>query len=326
MVPEPAMVERFRADLGALIAPEARIGVAVSGGPDSLALLLLAAATRPGLVEAATVDHALRAENRAEAEMVATLCEQLGVPHAILTVDWDNKPTSAMQERARDARYALLDRWLGERDLAGLVTAHQLDDQAETLVMRLVRGAGVRGLGAMRPSTRIPGSDRILLRPLLGWRRSELEGVCAAAGVAPVADPSNDDEQFERVRVRRALAMTSLDPEMLARSAAHLASAAEALDWSAEQLWRRSVTTEPDCIRYNQSDAPDELVRRIVARAIAQLATEGPTGLRGAELDRAVETLRSGGTGTLRGVQFTGGNLWTFISAPKRTRPVDNLR
>jgi tRNA(Ile)-lysidine synthase len=113
---------------------------------------------------------------------------------------------------------------------------------------------------------------------------------------------------------------------MLARSAAHLAAADAALDWMAEQEWQRSATKNSGGIRYNQSDAPDELVRRIVARAIAQLAAEGPTDLRGAELDRAVETLRSGGTGTLRGVQFTGGNLWTFISAPKRTRPVDNSR
>ena len=98
-------------DLDALIAPGARIGIAVSGGPDSLALLLLAAAARPGRVEAATVDHALRPESRAEAEMVAAICERLGVPHAILTADWDEKPETAIQERARGERYRLLGDW-----------------------------------------------------------------------------------------------------------------------------------------------------------------------------------------------------------------------
>ncbi len=326
MVPEPALVERFGSDLDALIVPGPRIGIAVSGGPDSLALLLLAAAARPGLVEAATVDHALRAQSRDEAEMVAALCERLGIPHTILTIGWDDKRGSAIQERARDARYALLGAWVEERRLAALATAHHLDDQAETLVMRLARGAGARGLGAMRQSARIPGSDHLLLRPLLRWRRAELEQVCSAAGLEPVADPSNDDAQFERVRVRQALAATGLDPEMLARSAAHLAAADEALDWAAEQLWRRSVTAEAGRIQYSPSTAPDELVRRIVARAIVALAAEGPADIRGAELDRAVEILRSKRTGTLRGVQFSGGDRWTFVPAPKRTRPVDNLR
>src|SRR6478672_12044597 len=100
MVPETALVDRFRTDLEALIAPEARVGVAVSGGPDSMALLLLCAAARPGKIEAATVDHALRPESRGEAEMVSSVCRELQVPHAILTADWDEIPSSAIQERA----------------------------------------------------------------------------------------------------------------------------------------------------------------------------------------------------------------------------------
>src|SRR3954467_2033216 len=108
MVPGPALIERFRADLDALTAPGERLGVAVSGGPDSLALLLLAAAARPGAVEAATVDHALRPESRAEAEMVAGVCERLGVPPAILTAEGAEPPATGIQERAREARYKLL--------------------------------------------------------------------------------------------------------------------------------------------------------------------------------------------------------------------------
>ena len=94
-----APVERFRRDLAPLVEPGATIGLAVSGGPDSLALLLLASEARPLQVEAATVDHALRPESRAEAEMVAQVCERLGVPHRILTASWDEKPATAIQER-----------------------------------------------------------------------------------------------------------------------------------------------------------------------------------------------------------------------------------
>src|SRR4051794_23753602 len=104
MLPEPALVERFRKDLDALIAPDARLGVAVSGGPDSLALLLLTAAAAPGRIEAATVDHALRSGSRDEADMVASVAAGLAIPHAILTVDWPQAPQSAVQEQARRAR------------------------------------------------------------------------------------------------------------------------------------------------------------------------------------------------------------------------------
>ena len=104
-------------DLDALIAPGSKVGVAVSGGPDSLALLLLAAAARTGLVEAATVDHALRPESRAEAEMVAALCERIGVPHEILTLEWRRAPDRNLQARAREARYQRLGDWAVNRGL-----------------------------------------------------------------------------------------------------------------------------------------------------------------------------------------------------------------
>src|SRR4051812_34935528 len=122
MLPEPALAERFARDLDALIAPDARLGIAVSGGPDSLALLLLAAAARPGRIEAATVDHALRHESCQEAAMVHELCESLGIPHRTLTVEWLEKPETALQEQAREQRYALLSRWAGDRGLKAIAT------------------------------------------------------------------------------------------------------------------------------------------------------------------------------------------------------------
>ena len=109
--------------------------------------------------------------------MVAQLCELLGTRHQILTVEWPQEPKTAIQEHARAARYALLADWAGQRRLGAVATAHQIEDQAETLVMRLARGSGVRGLAGMRAAATVPGSRFPLLRPLLGWRRFELERV-----------------------------------------------------------------------------------------------------------------------------------------------------
>lgn len=323
MVRDPSLVERFRTDLDALISAGTRSGVAVSGGPDSLALLLLAASARPGELEAATVDHGLRPESRAEAEMVANLCEELGVPHATLAIEWDLPPVSAIQEQAREVRYGVLAAWMRDCGLDALLTAHHLDDQAETLVMRLNRGAGIRGLAGMRRSSTIPGDpDLALLRPLLGWRRAELEQVCSGAGLEPISDPSNKDERFERVRIRRELAAAGwLDSGALARSAENLASGDEALEWATDQIWAQFVDAEGEGATYRNPNAPGEITRRIVARIIADLGSEGsPEELRGRELDRLVAGLEAGRTATLRGVRCTGGPNWKFERAAPRSR------
>lgn len=315
-----SQVERFRRDLDQLVGRGSTLGIAVSGGPDSLALLLLAAEARPLQVEAATIDHALRPESRAEAEMVAALCERLAVPHRILTANWAETPATAIQARARAMRYRLLGEWARDRGIAVLATAHHLDDQAETFLMRLARGAGVNGLAAMRRTSRAPESPVELVRPLLAWRRSELEQVCAEARVEAVADPSNHDVRFERVRVRQALAAADwLDPQAIARSAANLAEAESALNWATDLEWARSVTVAPGGIAYLPTDAPLEIRRRIVRRSVLQLASEGAgADLRGPELDRLIEALTDGGKGTLRGVLGTGGREWRFAKAPLR--------
>jgi tRNA(Ile)-lysidine synthase len=321
MVPDAALIERFRTELDALIPPGSRLGLAVSGGPDSLALLLLAAAARPGEVEAATVDHGLRAESRDEADMVATLCERLSVPHSILAIEWDIPPTSAIQEQARILRYGALAAWSRDLGLGAVLTGHNLDDQAETMVMRLNRGSGVRGLAGMRRSAPLPGDpDQLLLRPLLGWRRRELEEICAIVGVSPALDPSNEDDNYERVRVRRGLAGAEwLDRQALANSASHCAEADEAIDWAAAMEWDRSATAREGEIVYRASGAPAEIVRRIVARAVEVLGTEGQPGdLKGRELDRLMAELEAGKTATLRGVRCAGGPDWRFTRAAKR--------
>jgi len=319
MVPDAALVERFSDELRALVGSDARVGVAVSGGPDSLALLLLAAAAMPGRVESATVDHGLRPEAHEEAAMVAEVCERLGLPHVTLTARWSEAPKTAIQERARQQRYLLLGYWAEERGLDALATAHHADDQAETLLMRLARGSGVRGLAGMRPRSITPGSHIKLIRPLLRWRGSELEAVCAKAGLKPVADPSNEDDRFERVRVRQALANIEwLDPAAVARSAANLGDADAALDWASRFEWGQSVQERRDSIHYRPDNAPVEIVRRIVARAIRKLAVEGDAELRGSELNRLIERLSAGGSATIRGVQCHGGLEWSFNVAPAR--------
>jgi tRNA(Ile)-lysidine synthase len=318
---DAALVARFAADLNRIAGPEEKLGIAVSGGPDSLALLLLASATRPRTVEAATVDHALRPESAHEAKMVAAICEKLGIPHATLTVEWKQKPETAIQERARIERYQLIGRWLADRKLSVLVTAHHLDDQAETLLMRLNRGSGALGLAGMRPAAPlpVPGSNVRLLRPLLAWRHSELEEVCKAAGLKAVQDPSNQDEQFERIRVRKALASADwLDPEGIARSAAYLASADDALHWAVDKEWESQVSRSERDIVYRPA-APFEIRRRVVRRSVAAFAREGQGNpLRGRELDRLVSVLSRGGKATLRGVLCSGGEEWRFTPAPKR--------
>jgi len=316
MTIEPTLIDRFRADLDALSAPGERIGIAVSGGPDSLALLLLAAAARPGGVEAATVDHGLRAESRAEAEMVARTCAELRVPHEILAVEWSEPPSSAIQERAREARYRLLAGWLVERKLKALATAHHADDQAETILMRLNRGSGLRGLAGMRATSVVPGSRLPLLRPLLSWQRAELEQLCAAAGLEPAVDPSNSDDQFERVRIRKALADAAwLSPEALARSAAHLASADDALGWVAEGLALARVTDDAEGLQVDADGLPLELQRRLLLIAFARFHAAEP---RGADLMRAIEALSRGNSTTLSGLKLEAGQPWRITKAPPR--------
>jgi tRNA(Ile)-lysidine synthase len=253
--------------------------------------------------------------------MVAAVSSELDVAHRILTVHWKDKPETAIQEGARAERYSVLDAWAGERGFAAIATAHHLDDQVETLVMRLNRGAGVRGLAGIRPVAAIPGgkSAARLIRPLLGWRRTELVDLCNKSGLAPVDDPSNRDEQFERVRVRAGLAEAPwLDSEAVARSASNLAGADSALEWASDVEWERQVSQSDSQVSYVPV-APLEIRRRIVRRAIDGLANEGLANpLRGGELDRLLALLSKGGTATIRGVLCSGGKEWRFSPAPRR--------
>lgn len=285
--------------------PSGVIGLAVSGGPDSLALLLLAIVSGP--VRAATVDHGLRPESRTEAERVAAICAERGVPHDILTLDL---PLGTGQAEARAARYAALGDWCAAHELTHLATAHHADDQAETLLMRLARGAGLSGLAGVRRERQLrPGVT--LIRPLLERRKAELEAIVAAAGLAPVRDPSNMDPRYDRTAARALLAATHwLDADRIAQSAAHLAEAEAALDWTTERLAAERIAGDS----LDARDLPPELVRRLMLQLFARFG-DAP---RGPELARLIATLRKGRAGTLGGVKVSPGERWTFAPAPPR--------
>ncbi|WP_374408904.1 tRNA lysidine(34) synthetase TilS [Pelagerythrobacter sp.] len=289
----------------------------MSGGPDSLALLLLAHAAMPGAIAAATVDHGLRPESASEVAMVGQVCARLGIHHDTLRVELAR---GNVQDAARQARYAALESWALGRGLDALATAHHADDQAETLVMRLNRGSGVSGLAGVRATTRVPGGDLPLLRPLLGWRRAELAAVVQAAGLEPAHDPSNRDERFDRVRIRRALADADwLDPLALSRSADHLADADDALRWAAEREWAERVEERKDKSRRGylyRPQAPRAVRLRVLARAIGLLGG-APRGSAVAALDDALMRGASGNCGGAAARCAEGG--WLIVPEPPRS-------
>lgn len=321
--PEPEVRKRFTADHDGLLElaglpVTAPIGVALSGGPDSVALLLLAAKVGAGPVKAMTVDHGLRPEAAAEAAAAGAVAAALGVPHRIVRVTVA-PAGEGVQGEARRARYAALHQWAREGGLAAVLTAHHADDQAETLLMRLARGAGLSGLAGIRPIRPIDEADPDgpkLLRPLLGWRKAELEAIVAAAGIEPARDPSNHDTRFGRTAARALLATTPwLDPLRVAASASHLRDAEEALDTLAKRFFAQSCRTEGSDVLLSPGDAPRDILRRALILLFSRHFQASPDG---PGLARLLATLSAGGTATLADVMATGGVTWRFRPAPPR--------
>ena len=297
--------------------PGVKLGLAVSGGPDSVALLLLAHAVRPGTIEAATVDHGLRANSAVEAAMVADLCGRLGVPHRTLAV---TVPEGNLQEKAREARYDALARWAREREIYALATAHHADDQAETVLMRLNRSSGLSGLAGIRPVTSWPLTGLMLLRPLLTWRKAELTDIVVRAGIEAAADPSNVDPRFDRARIRKELAACDwIDPAAVARSAGNLADAEAALNWAVLREWDEKVRQVGDGgYAYNPDGVPRAIMLRLVQMAIARTCGQN---CRGSSVARLVDELAGSGRATLGGtlVEVKDG-VWTFRAETPRRR------
>lgn len=270
------------------------VACAVSGGADSLALLLLSVAA--GLqVTAIHVDHGLRAGSAAEASVVAAAAARLGAHFEQRTVTVGLGPN--LEARARAARYGVLP--------PGVLTGHTADDLAETMLLNLLRGAGLDGLSPMRPQpapegvTPMPGSRARVARPLLGLRRAETAAFCRAQGLAPVEDPSNCDPRFVRNRVRHDLlpllaAISGRDPvPVLVRQAELLGADAEFLD-------RLAASLDPTDARALAA-APVVMARRAVRRWLEESSSERhpPSA---SEVDRVLEVAR----GEARGCELSG--------------------
>jgi tRNA(Ile)-lysidine synthase len=277
-----AISEREIAGLFASFPRSGRVILAVSGGADSTALMALARRWRrrlgrgPELV-AATVDHGLRRGSRAEAKAVGTLARRLGLPHEILP--WrGEKPKTGIEAAAREARYRLLAQLAQRLGAQAIATAHTLDDQAETVLMRLAAGSGPAGLAGMRPRDGRHGI--VLLRPFLGLRKARLLATLARAGIAWSDDPMNADPAFARARLRAAgavLAREGLTPERMGRLAERMARYEEVVA-GALQATRARVA---DPRRPGRLDgrallaAPEELALRLLAADIVGSAPHG---------------------------------------------------
>jgi len=289
------------AEARTLLAPLAafpRVALAVSGGPDSLALMQLAAEAKAELdvkLTVLTVDHGLRAGSRDEALMVGRCAAALGLPHAMLIWEQAARHAGSLQARARAARYELMAGYCHAHDIPALVTAHHLDDQAETFLMRLKRGSGLDGLAAIPARGGWAGIE--LLRPLLDVPKARLMATLDARGLAYVSDPSNADHRFERARVRAsgdALAALGLTAEALALSAKRLRRARAALEdvaraflaEHAEMSQAGYALIDPAAFRY----APEEVALRALAHMIGAIGG-GAAPLRLAKLEALLASL-----------------------------------
>lgn len=272
--PEPVSAAEFAAALEALGPFEARplLAVAVSGGPDSLALARLAAdwaRARRGRVVALTVDHGLRPGSAAEARRVGRWMKRAGIAHAILR--WTGpKPRANIQALARDARYRLLSEACRRRGALHLLLGHQRDDQAETVLLRRARGSGPIGLAAMAPIAERAAIR--LLRPLLGFPRARLEATLRARGQGWIDDPANRDPRFARARLRAgADALDAAERATLAAEAFRLGRARAEADAALADFLARHARLDAAGFATIDRHALAEAQTDLAARALGAL-------------------------------------------------------
>lgn len=285
-----------------------RIGVAVSGGGDSMALLYLAVALGNRYsVEAITVDHGLRAESSAEAEFVQRACAMQDVAHA--TARWTGwKGEGNLQDRARRARYSLIAEWAKRRKLHAVLIGHTLDDVAENFLIRLGREAGVDGLARM--DTQFVQHDIRFLRPMLDVARDDLRQFLRRHRREWREDPSNENEMFQRVRARRAMDVfdsIGISAASLARVSQNMRDAREALEADVSKLAHSSVTQVSGDLIIDRPlilDAPKELRRRLLIAAI-NWVVQSDYGPRRAPIDELDTAIAEGRNFALGGCMIT---------------------
>lgn len=288
--------------------------VAVSGGRDSMFLLWLLAQIFDNTLSAVTVDHDLRADSAHESEFVAAYCHKLGIQHTPLKWQHDD-PSSAVQARARQARYQLMAQQCSKQGARSLWVAHHADDQAETFFQRLARGSGLTGLSAMS-ATRTLTEGLNLVRPLLNVTRSQITTWCADASIPYLDDPSNQNTNFERVRQRQILPQLydglGLSSRDIGRSVGRLSRAEMALE-----CWVKDVAQSIEVTQENQhyvchieaqkwDGVPDEIQLRILAEMVERITSkqgQDPVSLSG--LERVHQSLQVCVTNTINGSKLS---------------------
>ncbi len=299
-----------------------RVAVACSGGADSLALTLLMAEAFPGAVTALIVDHGLRPESGAEAITVSGWLRARDIPNEILT--WETqKPSGGLQTAARDARYALMAARCTALRIPALLTAHHADDQAETVLLALQRGAGLAGLAGI-PIARALG-DITLLRPLLGVPKAALVAALSARQQVWIDDPSNENMRFDRVQVRNLLpelAKLGLSPESLTQSAARLTDAQALI---AEQVATfknvATVTLTGITIPKSALQSTSAAFQRVVIRAaLTQWLSALGSAPRGQDVVRLIDWMIAdcpGGVRSLARCRIDGRDANTLTITPE---------
>jgi len=300
----PCVTDSLAIDIGPILArlfpgSPKHLAVAVSGGADSLSLvwLLKEWSLDTGCrITALTVDHGLRPASPGEADEVARWMAAWGLPHETLTWQGD-KPVHGIQEAAREARYALLTDWCRENGAEALMVAHHREDQAETFLMRLLRGSGPDGLAAMRPVSRLNGVR--IVRPLLDVSKEQLVGLLKGLGQSWINDPSNEDTRFTRAKLRAwmpKLEEQEIDAARLSRLAGDFGELREKLD----AVTREAITS---LVRFDAGgwaelprqilrDAPDPLAKRLIVSVMNSVGGGGYAP-RSDRLDRGLAKLRT---------------------------------
>ena len=280
---------------------QANLLLAISGGPDSMALLLLAERWRSATsnIAVATVDHGLRPQSRAEAEAVARWSAERSFDHAILTWTGD-KPATGLPAAARAARYRLLASHAQAIGADTIVTAHHADDQAETVLMRLLRGSGPAGLAGMAARAPVPGGeagDLTLARPLLRFAKADLIALCRTAGQAFFDDPTNADDSYRRPQIRRLAPILAAEgfsrPEILrlaGRAGRAEAALADLIDRQLETLPARREPGLFELAAGAVRSLSDEALIRLLLAEIMRLSPGATPRLE--QLEEALARLR----------------------------------
>ncbi len=292
------------------------IAVGVSGGADSMALCYALSDFFEGTgntLHALSVDHGLRPEAAQEARQVAKALDALpNVQHQILTWHYDEKPTARVQESARNARYDLMGDYMRDHNLSHLFLGHHMDDQAETFLFRLAKGSGLDGLGGM---PHIGARDDIYLcRPFLDMQKSEIIQFCEGHNIDFINDPSNDSDDYARVRLRKSmdvLSVEGLTPKRLSMTAKRLLRVREAVDHIVEKEYKNVLLEKNNSrIVFNVgvlSENPFEIVLRLILKAMAELSPDRDYGVRLERAENLCEDLmkpKSFRKRTLGGVVF----------------------